>query len=167
MLKKKKLTKTDLKTNIISQIKKGNIKMKPRWYFILGSLIMSFGLVGLSMGIIFLFNLSIFLIRRNGPLMMWKLQVILANFPWWIPIVAIIGMIFAIYLLKKYDFSYKKNFLFIVLIFIILTFLAGFLIDKLGLNEYLSKGRVGRFYQNVEINKGKYDGNKGINRYNR
>lgn len=146
-MSKKKL---NYEANIISQIKTGKIEMKPKWYFTAGSVVMFFGLVGLSMGVIFLINLSIFLVRRNSPLMPWKLQTILSVFPWWIPAVAFFGIILAIRLLKKYDFSYKKNFLLLITIFVISVLLAGFLLDRLGLNEYLSRGRMRRFYQNVE-----------------
>ena len=158
--------KLDFEKNIISQIKTGKIEMKPKWYFIIGSLILFSCLVGLSMGIIFLVNLNIFLIRRNGPLMPWKLQTILSTFPWWIPITAIFGTISAICLLKKYDFSYKKNFLLLITAFVISIFLAGFLLDKIGLNEVLLKGRMRRFYQNIELQQKKEGSVKSINRQN-
>ncbi|MBU2036158.1 MAG: hypothetical protein ABH819_03735 [Patescibacteria group bacterium] len=162
-----KKNKLDFEKNIISQIKTGKIEMKPKWYFIAGSLILFFGLVGLSMGAIFLVNLSIFLIRRNGPLMPWKLQTILSTFPWWIPVVALFGIISAIWLLKKYDFSYKKNFLLLIAAFVISILLAGFLLDKFGLNEVLLKGRMRRFYQNIELQQKKEGSVKSVNQQNR
>jgi len=160
-----KKNKLNFKANIISQIKAGKIGMKPKWYFVAGSLAMFSGLVGLSMGIIFLVNLSIFLIRRNGSLMPWRLQTILSTFPWWIPVVAFFGIILAIWLFKKYDFSYKKNFPLLIVTFVISVLLAGFLLDKLGLNEYLSKGRMKRFYQNVELHRGRDGSVRGINQF--
>ncbi len=162
-----KKNKLNFQTNIISQIKTGRIKMKPKWYFAAGSIIMFSGLVGLSMGIIFLINLSIFLIRRGGALMPQRLQIIISTFPWWIPVVALFGIILAIWLLKKYDFSYKKNFPLLIAIFVISILLAGFLLDRLGLNEYLSRGRMRKFYQNVELRQGKNGSIKGINKHNR
>lgn len=159
--------KLNFESNIISQIKAGEIKMKPKWYFIMGSLAMFFGLVGLSMVTVFLVNLSIFLIRRNGPPIPWKLQAILSTFPWWVPIVAILGIILAIWLLKKYDFSYKKNFPLLIVGFILSVLLAGVLLDKLGLNEYLSSGRMRKFYQNVELHNSKDGSVKGINQRNK
>ena len=162
-----KKSKLDFESKIIPQIKAEKIKMKPKWYFVLGSLLMFASLVGLSMGVVFLVNLGIFLIRRNGPLMSWRLQTIFSTFPWWIPIVALFGIISAIWLLKKYDFSYKKNFPLLIIVFVLSVLLAGFLLDRLGLNEYLSRGRMRRFYQNVELYKGKDGSVRGINQNNR
>ncbi len=146
-----KKSKLDFESKIIPQIKAEKIKMKPKWYFVLGSLLMFASLVGLSMGVVFLVNLGIFLIRRNGPLNTWKLQTILSTFPWWVPIIAVGGVILAIWLLKKYDLSYKKNFPLLIIVFVLSVLLAGLLLDRLGLNEYLSRGRMRRYYQRFEM----------------
>jgi uncharacterized membrane protein YdcZ (DUF606 family) len=164
MSKDKKL---DLETKIVSQIKTGEINMKPRWYFIAGSLLLVSSLVGLSMGVIFLANLSVFLMRKSGPLAAWRIQSILSTFPWWIPVAAVAGVFVAIWLLKKYDISYKKNFSLIVIAFIVSILFAGFLLDRLGLNEHLSRGRMRKFYQEYEIPEGEKGSVKGIHQYNR
>jgi ABC-type sulfate transport system permease subunit len=162
-----KKNKINIKNNIISQIKTGKIKMKPRWYFFAGSTVMFFSLVGLSMGVIFLINLNIFFAKKSGPLTSLRIQTIISTFPWWIPIVAIIGIILAIWLLKKYDFSYKKNSSLIIITFIISILVAGFLLDKLGLNEYLLKGRMKKFYQpRIELYERRSDSIKSINYHN-
>ncbi|MCK4822737.1 hypothetical protein KA005_43640 [bacterium] len=141
--------------------------MKPRWHFVAGSVMLLSGLVGLSMGIIFLVNLSVFLIRRTGPLATWRLQSVISTFPWWIPIFALAGIILAIRLLKKYDFSYKKDFPLLIIAFVISVFLAGFLLDALGLNRHLSGGRMRKFYQQIELEEGEKGSVKGIYQHNR
>ena len=163
MSKSKKL---DLETKIVSKIKTGEIHMKPRWYFIAGSTLLFSSLVGLSMVIIFLMNLIAFLIRKRGPIVGWRLETTLSTFPWWVPIAAIVGVVVAIWLLKKYDFSYKKNFSLIIFIFIVSLLFAGLLLDQLGLNEHLSKGRMRKFYQEYEVPK--EEGSvKGVRQYYR
>lgn len=73
------------------------------------------------------------------------------NFPWWIPVVAIVGIIVSVWLLKKYDFSYKKNFPLIVVGFILSIIIAAIMIDNFGFNEKWSKrGPMRRFYQQLE-----------------
>lgn len=146
-----KKDKLNFESKIISQIKTNEIKMRSKWYFVLGSLLLFSSLVGLSMGIVFLVNLTIFFIRRNGPICNWRLQSILSTFPWWIPIIAVGGMFLAIWLLKKYDLSYKKSFKLIIIAFVLAILLAGFLIDRFGLNEYLSQGKMRKYYQNLEM----------------
>lgn len=135
----------------MSQVKTGKIVMKPRWYFIAGSLLFFGGLVALITGVIFLVNLTTFALRRHGPMASWRLQTMIENFPWWAPIFAVIGIILGVGLLKKYDFSYKKNFTTIIAFFILAVLFAGFLIDKLGLNDYWARrGPMQKFYQRFE-----------------
>lgn len=73
------------------------------------------------------------------------------RFPLWIPLLAIISIILGIWMLKKYDFSYKKNFWLIIIGFIISIILTAFALDYLGFNDAWSrKGPMRRFYQQLE-----------------
>lgn len=145
------MTKVDLEKTIMDKVKTREISMKPRWYFAAGSALMVTGLTALSIGAAFLINVTVFLIRRHGPMGQWRLQMMLQSFPWWIPVLAAAGIGAGIWLLRKYDFSYKKNFLMIVLGFVTALILAGAVIDRLGLNEvWFQRGPMRRFYQQIE-----------------
>jgi len=147
----KKKSQLKLEEKIMSQVKTGKISIKPKWYFAAGSLLLFSGLVSLSVGAIFLINLTIFILRKRGPITCWRLQTMIENFPLWVPVLAVIGIILGVRLLKKYDFSYKKNFKLIVISFILAVLFAGFLIDRLGLNDYWARrGSMKRFYQRFE-----------------
>lgn len=151
MSKTPKITKVDFEKTIMAKVKSNEISMKPRWYFVLGSILMMAGLVGFSVGAIFLTNLTLFLLRRHGPMAQWRLQAILSSFPFWIPILALVGIVLGIIMLKKYDFSYKKNFWFIIAGFIVSIIFAAFVLDFLGLNDLWSRqGPMRRFYQDIE-----------------
>ncbi len=147
----KKENQLKLEEKVMSQVKTGKIAMKPKWYFAAGSLLLFSGVVSLSMGAIFLINLTIFALRRRGPITCWRLQAMIENFPWWAPVLAIIGIILGIRLLKKYDFSYKKNFKLIAISFILAVLFGGFLIDSLGINDHWARrGLMKGFYQRLE-----------------
>lgn len=134
--------------NVMSKIKSGQIKMKPRWFFLLGSLSMFIALVGLVITSTFLISLITFSLRSHGPMGEVRYQQIISSFPLWAPIIVVIGLITGIFLLRKYDFSYKKNFLFTILVFISAVILAGILVDVLGLdNIWIKRGLMRRFYQ--------------------
>jgi len=138
----------DITKNVMSKIKTEQIKIKPKWYFWFGSLSVFVALVGLTIISIFLISLITFSLKTHGPMGTVRYQQIISNFPWWAPILVIIGLITGIILLKKYDFSYKKNFLFIILIFISAIFTAGVLINILGFdNLWIKKGPMRKFYQ--------------------
>jgi len=138
----------NISEKIMGQIKSGNLKMKPRWYFALGSIAMVAGLAGLTIASVFLMGLISFSLRTHGPMGSIRLQVMLNNFPLWAVALAIVGIGIGIWMLKKYDFSYKKNFPFIVIGFILSIIIAGYIIDSLGINESLRRrGRMRMLYQ--------------------
>ena len=151
MSKTHKITPVDLEKAIMAKVKSNEISMKPRWYFIFGSFLTMAGLVGFSIGSIFLTNITLFLLRRHGPMGQWRLEQMISSFPWWVPVLAIVGSGLGIWMLKKYDFSYKKNFWLIVGCFVISIALAAFVLDYSGLNDIWSRqGPMRRFYQKIE-----------------
>ncbi len=149
MSNNEKLNKTE---ELISQIREGKIKMKPRWYFVLGSIFMITALIGLIISSVFLVSLITFSLKTHGPMGAIRFEQLLSSFPWWAPILTIIGFIIGIILLKKYDFSYKKNFILIIGVILISILFSGFLIDHFGFdNLWIQRGPMRGFYQ-------KYDG---------
>ncbi|OGD08682.1 hypothetical protein A2397_04690 [Candidatus Amesbacteria bacterium RIFOXYB1_FULL_44_23] len=149
-------TKIDITKSVMSKIDAGEIRMKPRWYFLLGSLGMLVGLVSFSIVTVFLISLVSFSLRTHGPMGEIRYQQLLAGFPWWAVGLSFIGLIGGVFLLKKYDFSYQKNFALIILAFVGSIILAGLAIDYLNLNSLWSKGGIMRgLYQ-------RYDGGYGF-----
>lgn len=139
-----------LQEDVMKRIREGKIKMKPKWYFVVGSFMAFIGLVGLSILAIFLINIVFFLFRKRGPGIV-RLEMMFSTFPWWVVFLAIVSILVAVLLLKRYDFSYKKNFWLVVLIFIASIFLAAWVIDYFGINETWSRhGPMRRFYQQIE-----------------
>jgi len=170
-MRNKKITpikekKTNLKKEIMVKIKKEEIRMKPKWYFVVGSLLMTTGLIATSIVAIFLINLLLFFLRKRGPGIM-RLELMVTTFPWWISLLALFSIIVGIWFLKKYDFSYKKNFLLIVVSFIVSIIIAGWLIDYFGFNEtWLRHGPMRRFYQQLERGNNYFPkGRRGGGRY--
>lgn len=131
----------------MSKIKSGEVKMKPRWYFIAGSSLAIIGLAGLTIASVFLTGLISFSLRPHGPMGAIRLQEMLNNFPWWAVALAVVGIGAGCFILKKYDFSYKKNFPIIVIGFMLAVIIAGWIIDEIGINEELQRrGPMRRFY---------------------
>lgn len=151
MPKEKKITPTDIEKVVMTKVRDNEITMKPKWYFVLGSGFMVMGMVGLSIGAIFLTNLTLFLLKRHGPMGQWRMNLILNSFPWWVPILALVGVGLGIWLLKKYDFAYKKNFGLMAAGFIISVIMAAWIMDYVGLNNIWSqRGPMRRFYRQLE-----------------
>ena len=146
--------KIDIEKEVMSRVASGKITMKPKWYFVAGSVLMFLGIVATVVATSFLINLTIFLIKKQGP-GYGRLAIMFETFPVWIPILAILGIGIGILFLKKYDFSYKKNFIVIIIGFIVSIIIAGFVIDQLGLNDIWSHQPLMKgFYHQIE-NQGK------------
>ncbi len=121
----------------MGKIRQGQLKMRPKIFFALGSLM---AVIGLAASIIvsgFLFGLIRFSLRTHGPRGDERFTEMLASFPWWSLVIAITGIVIGVILLRRFSFSYKHNFLFIVILFTLAVALSGFLIDVLGFNDIL------------------------------
>ena len=81
----KKHQEVDLGKEVMSKVTSGQITMKPKWYFVLGSVLSITGLAFLSVASVFLVNIILFLLRKHGPMAQWRLQTLIDGFPWWIP----------------------------------------------------------------------------------
>jgi len=130
----KELNKTT--EDIMNEIHKRQIKMRPKLYFILGYILTITGLVFSFTTSIFFVGLTRFTIRSHGRMGQYRLEQLISNFPWWMLILAILGLIFGILLLRKYDFSYKINFKLLIIGLIISIVIGGFAIDMIGLNNF-------------------------------
>lgn len=142
--------------NIMDQIHKDKIKIRPKIYFIVGSILTFVGLVSSVVVSVFLVGLIRFSLRSHGRMAGYRLDQILSSFPWWTPILAIVGLIVGIWLLRKYDFSFKVNFKVVIIGFILAIVAGGWIIDSIGLNDLLIRsgpmqGMMRQYMQNNNI----------------
>jgi len=155
MLKENEREK-DLSKEIMQQIDDENIQMKPRVYFVLGSLFLSIGLIGLIGLTIFFVNLVIFRLRIHAPFGFLSfgslgMSAFLKTFPWIFFILTFFSLGGGVYLFRKYDFSHKQDLLRIALISFIVILSLGLFADFVGVNE-----RVGRIKPMQKIYQEKY-----------
>lgn len=122
---------------VMDQIHEKKIKMHPKIYFAIGSLLTFVGLVSSIIVSVFIMGLIRFSLRSHGPMAGYRLDQILSSFPWWAPVLATAGLVAGIWLLRKYDFSYKIDFKIIILGFVLAVVVGGWIIDAIGLNDVL------------------------------
>ncbi|MFA5131145.1 MAG: hypothetical protein WC467_01845 [Patescibacteria group bacterium] len=137
----------DISASIMGEIRHGEVKMKPKLYFVLGSILVLAGLVASALTSIFLFALIRFSLRSHGPMGEYRWDQLVAAFPWWALILGVLGLLVGLWLIRKYDFSYKFNFKILIIVFVAAIVIAGYLVDAAGLNTYFShQGCMNRFY---------------------
>ena len=137
---------------VMDQIKNNKIKMKPKIYFIIGSVLTFIGLVSSLIVSTFLFGLIRFSLRTHGPMGEYRLDQIMSDFPWLTIVFAIVGLILGVWLIRQYDFSYKTKPWLIIISFILAVIVAGWTIDAIGINDNLlrkgpMKGIMHNYYQ--------------------
>lgn len=123
----------------MEKVHDNKIKMKPKIYFVVGSLLTFIGLIISIIASVFLMGLVRFSLRSHGMMRGYRLDQMISSFPWWIIIFAIITLLLGIWLIRKYDFSYKINPWHMILGLIITIIIAGWVIDLIGINDTLSK----------------------------
>ncbi len=124
--------------NVMSQIKQGKIKIKPKGYYIIGSVLTFIGTIFSIVTSSFLFGLLRFSMRSHyGRGAQYKIDAAIGNFPWWLFVLAILSIILGLWLIKKYNFSYKIKPVYLILIFIFSVFISGLAIDLTGFNDAL------------------------------
>ena len=67
----------------------------------------------------------------------YRLDQLLSSFPWWAPLLAVVGLVAGIWLIRRYDFSYKINFRVVIILFIVVVITTGWFIDLMGLDNIL------------------------------
>ena len=123
--------------SIMGQIHQGKIKMKPRLYFIIGSILSFVGVVLSILTTIFVISFIRFSFLAQGPMGEYKAEELVSHFSWFGPIFAILGLVIGIWLLRQYDFSYKINFRIMVVIVILAVTVAGIVLDMTGVNNII------------------------------
>ena len=124
--------------SVMNKIHQDDIKMKPKIYFILGSVLTFVGLISAFVASTLLFGLVRFFLRTNyGWRAHARLSQMLESFPWWIVMLAVIGLVLGVWLIRKYDFSYKMKSWVMIAGFVLAVIISGIVIDSMGLNNIL------------------------------
>ncbi len=134
----------DLSQKVMEEIKRREVKMRPRFYFVGGSILLGLGLAGAVVTAVFFLNLFVFRLRVLGPMSCLRLT----TFPWTTLFISVVGIAAGLTLLKRYKFSYKMNFLVLAIVLTIVIGTLGFLLDRIGFNERMMRRRHMRpFYK--------------------
>lgn len=122
--------------------------MRPRLYFLAGSVLSLFGLLGSSIVLVFALYLTRFALTHPGPGAERKLTLLLTSLPWYIPALALTSLLAGLLLLRRYDFSYKKNFGYILAILLAGLWLGSSALQHSRIEEFLTtRGYFRQLYQ--------------------
>lgn len=150
----KKDSTPDITSTVMEQIKSGRVNMKPKIVLISISALWGIGLAAATIISVFLINLLAFRLRTGrafnhlaGPRP--RIGTFMTVFPWGWLLLALIALALAIYLAKKYDFSYRHSHYSFLVFFAIFTLALGFFLAQTDFNSRLQRrgGPLRRLYE--------------------
>ena len=138
----------NIKKSVLSVVQSGGVTMRPRWHFILGTTLSAIGITISAALSLLAIHLLRFRLTHPGIGAARKLDFILNNLPWYIPVFALVGLLGGYLLLRRYDFSYRKNFGYILLAVLIGLILGSYTLSTLRLDDFLTRrGYFRQIYQ--------------------
>jgi len=135
--------KNSIKNRILSEIKKGDIKMHPRVYFVLKSIIYIGIAVLLFVFISYLTSYGIFYLENNGIRFLFKtgfngFSVLLHVLPWVLIVLFLIILYLIEKVIKKFNFTYKRPLIYSFLFVVVLAVIFGFILHKHPIQKFIS-----------------------------
>jgi len=135
----RKQKEVDIKKNIMKQVESGEVKIRPKIYFVLGWLFSLLGFVGSIVSIIYLSSMVKFLLKTHGPRGEYRWNELVSSLPiWFIPMV-ILSTVLGYFFFRKFDFSYKKNPIYLILGLLLAIVLTDYALGFFGFDEILFK----------------------------
>lgn len=163
MIKKSK--KSLLADKVSDRIHSGKVKMRPKVYFILKTVLIILGIILAGLFVLFLMSFIFFVLRARG---VWYLpgfglpgiRALFVLLPWLLFLTAI-GLIAVLEILfKHFAFTYRRPILYSILGIVVLIFLGSFIIHKTSLHSGLfrraQQGHLpiaGKFYRDFALPK--------------
>ncbi len=136
---KKKNSENSITGKVVSKIEKGELKMKPRAYFIAKSFLF-IGLLALVILLLLYFgSLIVFVLRVNNILLFhgmgfYATRSILLSFPWYLILLISILIILIEIIGRRFRFVYRKTFIISLLTILFIVVVSSFLIEKSSLH---------------------------------
>lgn len=141
----------DFKNNIIQKIKAGEIEMKPRWHFVLKTLLVVTGTLITALLAIYLLSLIFFTLHRSGLIFapgfgMRGIGLFITSSPWLLILLVVVFLIILYILVKQYSFSYKRPLLYSMLGIFIFVMLGSFVAEQTKMHD-----RIEAFTQRYNV----------------
>ena len=120
---------------VFNKIKKEQIKMRPKIYFILRAVLVALLILLVAFFVLFLVSFILFNLRASGAWFLPRfgfpaIGIFIKSLPWLLILIATILIIVLEILVKRFSFSYRLPILYSVLGIIVFAFLGSFVISK-------------------------------------
>ena len=130
----------DIKKTILEKIQSGDVAMRPKWYYVLKSVLLFTGVAIIGVWIVYLVSFVLFAVLNSGAIFvpafgLRGLTVFLLALPWLMILLAAVFIIVLEVLVRKYSFGYRKPLLYTVLMILGVATLGTVLVAQTNLHE--------------------------------
>jgi len=157
--------KNSISDRVLGEIRKGQVKMQPKWRFALGAVLILAGIGIILLVMLYLASFVIFVLRETGVLFVpdfgiqgW--QAFFSHTPWYLIFFILFFVVFLEIIIKRYALVYRRPLIYSALGIIIIVVAGGILAAGTSLHGGLSgcahKNKlpvVGEIYREVERQK--------------
>jgi hypothetical protein len=131
-----------LQEGVMNAIRKGEVRMKPRWHFLLLSLLSVTGVFIVLLALLYIASLALFFLRDSGVWFTPSFGVrgwlsLVHTLPWPLLLLVLLFAIVLELLVRRYAFVYKKPLLTSLVGIVVLIVLGGFAIARTPLHREL------------------------------
>jgi hypothetical protein len=131
--------KKSIKDSVLHIIKQGEVKMRPKWHFILNGILLGVGTALVVFTLLYLASFILFILRQNG---IWFLPsfgfrglgLLFFSLPWILILTAVIFIFILELLVRQYSFAYRRPLFYSALGVILLVVIGGFVIAQTDLH---------------------------------
>jgi hypothetical protein len=135
----------DIKNKILAEIQSGQLKQRPRWYFVLRGTLVGIGIGLVFCLVLYLASFILFILRQTG---VWFVPafgfrgwfVFFRSLPWLLIALSAIFIIVLELLVRRYAFAYREPLVYSVFGIVLVVFAGGFLLFETSLHRALFLG---------------------------
>jgi len=134
--------RSEIEENVIQAIRSGQVKMRPRWHFLLKSVVGFLGIVAIFFVILAMVSLAVFALQANGGVLSASLGPIgihtfFTLFPWALLALAVILIAVLGAMLDHFTVAYQQPFLYLMLTLLIVVALASVAIAETSIGNHI------------------------------
>lgn len=135
--------KKPISERIIAAAKSGQLKMRPKWHFVLRTVLWLAGTVVVTLALLYLLSLFLFLSRETGiwvaPMFGWRgILIFLASIPWLLVMVVVFFIAVLEVLVRRYSFAYRLPLLYSAIGVLLAVVAGGMILAGTPFHEMLS-----------------------------
>lgn len=134
----------EVKNTILNKIKEGKVAMRPRWHFVLKSVLLLVGIALLTLSLLYIMSFVLFILGEAGVMFVpgfgiYGIIVFLSSSVWLLVFLALVFIVALEILVQKYSFSFKKPLLYTVLTIVGVVMFGSYLIAQTPMHKRLQQ----------------------------